>query len=65
MDIQPVTVVIAGISVIIVVINSVRSNRRADEQRQVQLVSQIYNRLHEKDFVTQFYEMIYQWDFRD
>ena len=60
MDIQTITVVIAGISVVIGVINSIRSNRRADEQRQVQLLSQIYGRLQEPDFLTEFFEIIHQ-----
>jgi hypothetical protein len=63
MDIQTITVVIAGISVVIGVINSIRSNRRADEQRQVELVSQIYGRLQEPKFFTEFFEILYQWDF--
>jgi hypothetical protein len=63
MNIQTATVLIAGISVVIGVINSIRSNSRADEQRQVELVSQIYSRLQDKDFLTEYNELIHQWDF--
>jgi len=51
MDLQTATVVIAGISVIIGVINSILSSRRAEkndqqmlETRQAELFSNIYNR---------------------
>jgi hypothetical protein len=43
MDIQTATVVIAGISVIIGVLNSIISSRRANQQRQTQLFMQLYN----------------------
>lgn len=65
MDIQTVTVVLAGISVIIGVINSIRSNRRADEQRQMELISQIYERIQDRDFTEDWAEIIFQWEFTD
>jgi hypothetical protein len=40
MDVQTVSVVIAAISVIIGVINSIRSNQKADAQRQIELKTQ-------------------------
>lgn len=40
MDVQSITVVIAGISVIVGVINPILSSRRADEQRQLTLNTQ-------------------------
>jgi hypothetical protein len=40
MDIQTITVVIAGISVVIGVINSIMSNRKAEAQRQIELKTQ-------------------------
>jgi hypothetical protein len=43
MDLQTVTVLITGISVIIAAINSIISSRRANQQRQTQLFMQLYN----------------------
>jgi hypothetical protein len=42
LDVQTVTVVIAGISVVIGVINSILSSRHAEQQRQVELFQQAY-----------------------
>jgi hypothetical protein len=64
MDLQTVTVLITGISVIIAAVNSIFSSRRAEEQRaltlktqqqaletrQAQLFMQIYNRWSTKEF---------------
>jgi hypothetical protein len=50
MDVQTITVVIAGISVVIGVINSIISSRRADQQRQMQLFTQIYSHFLDQDF---------------
>jgi hypothetical protein len=50
MDIQTITVVFAGISVIIAAINSVISSRRANKQRKMQLFTQIYGHFLERDF---------------
>ena len=64
-DVQTVTIVIAGISLVIGVINSIRSNRKAEEQRQTQLATQIYEQLLDPDFTRAFAEMVYQWEFTD
>ena len=42
-DVQTVTIVIAGISVIIGVLNSILSSRRANQQRQTRLFIELYN----------------------
>lgn len=65
MDVQTVSIVIAAVSVVIGVISSILSNRRSDEQRQVQLVSQLYEHLLDKDFAADISELILQWDFTD
>jgi hypothetical protein len=62
-DIQTVTVVITGISIIIGVILSLNSRKQELETRQAQLFMQIYNRYNTKDFhktygATRF---IYKW----
>jgi hypothetical protein len=65
MDIQTVSIVIAAISVVIGVINSILSNQREEEQRQVQLVSQLYDRYLSPDMLRDYTEVVYQWDFTD
>lgn len=64
-DIQTISIVIAATSVVIGVINSMLASRRAEQQRQMQLISQIYNRILDKDYVADFNELLYQWDFDD
>lgn len=68
MDIQTVTVVIAGISVIIGVINSILSNRKAEQQRQTEietrqaeLLMQVYDRWSAKDFRRDSFEILTRW----
>jgi hypothetical protein len=70
MDLQTATVVIAGISVIIGVINSILSSRRAEkndeqtlETRQAQLYMPIYNRWNSKEIVHAYGQVryMYQW----
>ena len=65
MDIQTTTVVIAGISVVIGVINSILSNRRANEQRQLQHISQISERFLSSELHQDYNELIQQWEFTD
>jgi hypothetical protein len=75
MDLQTITVVIAGISVIIGVTNSILSSRRAEkndertlETRQAQLYMQVYNRWNSKEMVHAYGQVRfkYQWtDFND
>jgi hypothetical protein len=50
MDVQTITVVIAGIGVIIGVVNSLLSSRKADQQRQAELFMQLYNRYITPEF---------------
>lgn len=65
MDIQTITVVIAGISVVIGVINSILSNRRAEEQQQQLHMSQIYERFLDGDLHQEYNEIMQQWEFTD
>jgi hypothetical protein len=65
MDVQTVSIVIAAISVVIGVINSILSNQREEEQRQVQLVSQLYDRYLSPDMIRDYTEVVHQWDFTD
>lgn len=50
MDIPTVSIVIAAVSVVIGVINSIMSNRKAEEQRQMQLFTQLYDYFVDKEF---------------
>lgn len=79
MDIQSITVVIAGISVIVGVINSILSSRRAEEQRQLsletqqltletrqaQLFAQVYNRWSQRDTVKAYGVVRYKHKWTD
>jgi len=68
MDIQTISVVIAAVSVVIGVINSILSSRRAEkndqqtlETRQAQLYMQIYNRWNSKDIVNAYGQARYAY----
>lgn len=68
MDVQTVTVVIAGISVIIGVINSILASRRAEkndqlmlETRQAQLFTQIYDWWRSRDGVKAYANYRYKY----
>jgi hypothetical protein len=63
MDVQTITVVIAGISVIIGVINSILSSRRNEEQRNVQLFMELYDTFHSKERYRKFYTAAFKLDF--
>jgi hypothetical protein len=65
MDIQTITVVIAGISVVIGVINSILSNKQAEEQRQLQHINQIYERFLDSDLHQDYNELMQLWEFAD
>jgi hypothetical protein len=65
LDVQTVSIVIAAVSVVIGVINSILSNQREEEQRQVRLVSQLYDRYLSPDMIRDYTEVVYQWDFTD
>jgi hypothetical protein len=49
-DVQTISIVIAAMSVVIGVINSMLASRRAEQQRQMQLFMGIYGRFHAEDF---------------
>jgi hypothetical protein len=75
MDLQTVTVLITGISVIIAATNSIISSRRAEEQRQltletqqqaletrqVQLFMQVYNRWNSRDITKSYGAIRYKY----
>lgn len=58
-DVQTVTVVIAGISVVIGVINSIRASREAKEQRQVEVETR------QAELFMRLYDRCSSIDFRD
>ena len=67
MDIQTITVVITGISIIIGVILSLNSRKQELETRQAQLFMEINNRWNQRDFA-QAYLMFrygYEWKGKD
>ena len=70
-SIETVSIVIAAISVVIGVINSIRSNQKADQQRQTEidtrqaeLYTNIYNRWNSRDIQTAYGNMrhLWKWD---
>ena len=68
MDVQTVSIVIAAVSVVIGVINSIMSNRKAEEQRQTEiqtrqaeLLMQLYDRWSSKDFRRDSWEINTFW----
>ena len=50
MDVQTISVVIAGISVVIAVVNSIVASRRGEKQRLMQLFTNIYSHFLGRDF---------------
>ncbi|MCW4041873.1 MAG: hypothetical protein NWE83_14120 [Candidatus Bathyarchaeota archaeon] len=72
MDVQTATVVIAGIGVIICVINSIIFSRRAEkndqqmlETRQAQLFTQVYDRWSSRDAVKAYGLVRYKYQWSD
>ena len=72
LDIQTITVVIAGISVVIGVINSIMSNRKAEEQRQTEIQTRqaelfmpLYNRWISRDFAEIYARTKYEYQYHD
>lgn len=49
-DIQTLSIALAAVGIFIAAINSILSNRRADQQRQTELFMNIYNRFQDKEF---------------
>ena len=68
-ELQTVSVTIgilpACISVVIGVVNQIVSNRRAEEQRQMQLFTQVYDRVIEKAFTEQYTAITELWQWKD
>lgn len=67
-SIETVSIVIAAISVVIGVINSIRSNQKAEEQRQTEietrqaeLFTNIYNRWNTRDIQTAYGNIRHLW----
>jgi hypothetical protein len=67
MDIQTVSIVIAAVSVVIGVINSIQSSREAKRQRQTELFMQVYDRYNQVEYRRIFQELrLQQWnDYED
>jgi hypothetical protein len=63
-DVQTISIVIAATSVVIGVINSIMSNRRAEKQRQMQLFTDIYSHFLHEDFTKNWDHLMYvsKWD---
>jgi hypothetical protein len=63
MDIQTVSIVIAAVSVVIGVINSIQSSREAKRQRQTELFMQVYDRYNQVEYRRIFQELrLQQWN---
>jgi hypothetical protein len=50
MDVQTISITLAGIGIFIAAINFIVSSRKADQQRQMELFMGIYDRFHADDF---------------
>lgn len=63
MDLQTVSIILAGIGIFIAAINSVYSSREAKRQRQMQLFMQIYSPVLLKDYAHDYVEWRdhYEW----
>jgi hypothetical protein len=44
MDVQTISIALAGVGIFIAAINSIISSRKADQQRQMELFTKIFNR---------------------
>ena len=71
-DVQTVSVVIAATSVVIVAVNLILTNRRAEDRRQLDLktiqvkfILDLYNRFCEKDILTMYVEVFQLWKWED
>ena len=62
-SIETISIVIAAVSVVIGVINSILSNRKAEEQRQMQIFTQLYDYFVDKEFSQDYKEWydIFEW----
>ena len=71
-DVQTVSIVIAAVSVVIAVINSILTNRRAESRRQMELKTRqvkfffdLWNRFCRKDILTMYLEVFQLWKWED
>ena len=70
-DVQTVSIVIAAVSVVIGVVNSILTNRSAERRRQMELKTRqvqffldLYNKFVEKDILTMYMEVL-MWNWKD
>ena len=62
-SVETVSIVIAAVSVVIGVINSIMSNRKAEQQRQMQIFTQLYDYFVDKEFSRDYKEWLdmFEW----
>lgn len=72
LDIPSISVVVAATSVVIGVINSIISSRKADSQRetevmtrQAQLFMQVFDHYYREDFLEDENEILFEWKWKD
>lgn len=58
MDVQTVSIALAGIGIFIAAINFIVTSRKADQQRQMELFTQLYNQILTEDFIRNFREVM-------
>ena len=63
-NVETISIVIAAASVVIGVVSMIRSNRRAEEQRQMQLFTQLYDHLLTEQYAQNFRDVI-MYEFKD
>jgi hypothetical protein len=64
-DIQTLSIALAAVGIFIAAINSILSNRRADQQRQTELFMNIYDRFQDKEYTKTMYRIIVEYQYAD
>ena len=55
MDIQTISIALAGIGIFLAAINFIVSSRQANQQRQMELLMQLYDRYSQPEFAKRWY----------
>ena len=58
LDVQTVSIALAGIGIFIAAVNSIISSRKADQQRQMELFTEIYGQVLTDNFAQHFAEVL-------
>ena len=63
MDIQTISIALAGIGIFLAAINFIVSSRQANQQRQMELLMQLYDRYSQPEFAKRWYTIteVHEW----